>query len=130
ARRGRHRADVGCCDEIQIVPMAASARRRTGMLRPPRRAPDCRYQLQPRSVVPGLLVLQASADAEKARAWGLRLLGPYSLLREFLRQLDPLSLRRELLVGAPVRARVRRQSHLFQRHREIEMRVGVKGVEA
>ena len=52
-----------------------------------------------------------------------------SLLRKLLRQLDPLALRRELLIRAPVRPRFLRQTHLLERHRQIEMRVGVERVE-
>ncbi len=47
-----------------------------------------------------------------------------------LRQLDPLAVRRELLVRAPVRPRVLRLPHLLERHRQIEVRVGVERVEA
>ena len=48
-----------------------------------------------------------------------------SLLREFLGELNPLALRRELLIRPPVRPRVLRKSQLLERHGEIEMRVGV-----
>src|SRR3954452_3740894 len=78
-------------------------------------------------MVPGLPVLQAAPHAEEARTERIPVL---ALLRELLSQLDPFALRRELLVAAPVRARVLRQPHLLERHREIEMRFGVERVQA
>src|SRR5439155_3450741 len=53
-----------------------------------------------------------------------------SLLREFARELGPLALRRELLIRAPMRARVLRQSDLLEGDGEVEVRVGVERVEA
>src|SRR5215470_15482715 len=52
------------------------------------------------------------------------------LFREFLRKLDPFPLWCELLVGPPVRPRFLRKAHLLERHRQIEVRVGVQRVEA
>jgi len=40
------------------------------------------------------------------------------------------ALRGELLVRAPVRPRLLRLTHLLERHRQIEMRVGIERVEA
>src|SRR5207302_2490811 len=45
-----------------------------------------------------------------------------SLLREFPRQLHPLSVRRQLLVRAPVRLGFGRVAGLFQSNRQIEVR--------
>src|SRR5262249_24376893 len=51
--------------EVQVVPMAPAAGRRTGMLRPSGRAANRPHQLQPRSVVPRLHALHAPPHAEE-----------------------------------------------------------------
>src|SRR4029450_12035903 len=51
------------------------------------------------------------------------------LFREFLRQRDPLSLRRELLVRAPMGSRLLRLPHLLEDHRQVEVRVGVERIQ-
>src|SRR5687767_8770769 len=43
------------------------------------------------------------------------------LVGEFLRQLDPLTLRSKAFVGAPVRAGVHGAAHLLERHRQVEV---------
>src|SRR5262249_34376515 len=55
---------------------------------------------------------------------------PRTLFREFLGELDPLALRRELLVRLPVRPRVLRLAELLERHREIEVGVRVIRIQA
>src|SRR5207245_9851954 len=52
-----------------------------------------------------------------------------ALLREFLSQLHPFALRRELLIRAPVRAGFLRQPHLLEGDREVEVRIGVERVQ-
>src|SRR5687767_10538762 len=51
------------------------------------------------------------------------------LVRKFLSQIHPFALRGELLVGLPVGARIARLAVLLQRHRQVEMRVGVRRVQ-
>src|SRR5260221_9004418 len=53
----------------------------------------------------------------------------YLLLREFLRELHPFALGRQLLIRTPVRPRVARLPQLFARDCQIEVRVRVRGVE-
>ena len=96
---------------------AAGARRRTSASSAPT-ATCCRLparKASSRIVVPGVRVLQAAPHAEEARTRGLHVLTvtwaeprsqPRSF-REFLRQLHPLPFGRELLVGLPVRLRLR-----------------------
>ena len=49
--------------------------------------------------------------------------------RKLPRQLHPLAVRRELLIGPPVRPRLLRLPVLFQRHGQIEVRIGVGGIQ-
>ena len=68
-------ARVGSGDEVQVVPVAPSAGRRPGMLRPPRRAADGgHHRFRSRGLVPGLRVLQAPPHAEEAQPRRLPLL--------------------------------------------------------
>ena len=62
--------------QLQVVPLAPSAGRRTGMLRPSRRAADGGHdRLRSRGLVSRLHVLQAPPDPEEAQPGRLPLLG-------------------------------------------------------
>ena len=54
---------------------------------------------------------------------------PPGSIREFAGELDPFAVRGEALVGFPVDARVDRAAHFLEGHRQIEMRVGIVGVQ-
>src|SRR5215468_1662359 len=78
---------------------------------------------------PGASTAPSTNCVERRRS-AIRTTTVTKLFREFLRELDPFPLRGELLVGPPVRPRFLRKAHLLERHRQIEMRVGVQRVEA
>ncbi len=112
----------------------------------------CPLPARPGSIPkPGARIARStsSADPEEAEPRGLHLLEicrqrlgqralalalpPYllpALLRELLRQLNPLPVRRELLIRTPVRARLMRRAHLLEGDGEIEVRVGEIRIES
>ena len=104
-------ADVAGRGAVQVVPVAASARRRPGVLRPSRRAADGRLdRLQSRSLVPRLRVLQAPPHAEEARSQRIPILevqgpGPGSEVevRGTARTLNCLELRPTPKIPSPAR---------------------------
>src|SRR5262249_18981849 len=81
--------------------------RRAGMLRPPRRPADRGHELQSRRLVPRLLVLQASPDAEEAIAGRLSVLtrpGPKDPAYGLTPARDVGRVLRTRLLGPPDRA--------------------------
>ena len=139
------------------VRAGGSSRPRTATPRSARTARSSPTPARPGSIRTrgaGLPVLQAAPRAEEAEPRRIPLLGDEfsrrnaattirsvaslaesvvhspSSNRKLLRQVHPLAVGCQLLIGPPVQARLLRLAVLLQRHRQIEVRVGVGRVQA
>src|SRR5688572_33172688 len=89
----------------------------------------CRWRVR-RASIPkrGARIVRSTSSAGRPRNVARTNTGT-SLLRKLLGQLDPFAVRRKLSVCLPMRPGVQRLAHLLERDSEIEVRVGVEGIE-
>ena len=78
-----------------------------------------------RSPTRGVRTASTTSCAARRRSGTRTRLPLLSSVRKLLRQVHPFPVRRQLLVRLPVQSRLLRLPVLLQRHRQIEMRVGV-----